>query len=126
MDFNTIANDAFATGLIIESGMLRSIGTDLWELIKKPFKFNENDKRIINELEKNPNDMKLQGKAEFRLSQLLKENPVIAEELIKCIKKFKEKHQSNEIYNSKNIIVTDNINVNNGDFIVGDGNHYGK
>ena len=121
MDFNAISAAAFTTVLIIKDGVLKSIGTDLWKLIKKPFK-NENDKKIINELEKNPNDMKLQGKAEFRFSQLLEDNPAIAEELIKCIKGFK---LSNEIQNSKNVVISSNID-SNGIFIVGDGNHYGK
>lgn len=126
MDINTIVADAFGTILIVKNGILMSIGTELWQLIKKPFNFTVNDKKIIDELEKNPNDIKLQGKAELRLSQLLEENSVIAEELIECIKKFKEENQNNEIYNSKNVVITDNIDVNNGTFIVGDGNYYGK
>jgi len=122
MDYNTIAAYAFETALIISNGTLKSIGSDLWELIKKPFKINENDEKIINELEDNPNDMKLQGKAELRFSQLLKENPDIAEELTKCIENFK---RTNKVENCKNVVITNNID-SNGVFIVGDGNHYGK
>lgn len=133
MDYSILAAESLAiiipSLISIKDGMFKSIGNDIWGLIKKTFKSDVKDIRIIEELEKNPNDIKLQGKAELRLAQLLEEKSDIAEELIKCIQVFKEKNEStciDSIKNSKNIVIAKDINIKSRSFIIGDNNQYGK
>lgn len=133
MDFNSIASNSFSTILpflmSIKDGVLKGIGNDLWKLIKKPFRFDEKDNKIVDELEKNPNDLKLQGIAEFRLAQLLETNQDVAEELIKLIQALNEENQRNgivNIKNSKNFVIAKDIRIQSGNFTIGDGGQYGK
>lgn len=133
MDINTIANEAFKIVLpsliAIKDGGFKSIGSDLWELIKKSFKSNEKDKKIVDQLEENPNDLKLQGIAEYKLAEFLEGDSSLSEELMKYIKSFNEKKDDDGTINikeSKNIVIAKDIDLKNGDFIVGDGDKYGK
>lgn len=104
MDFSKIAGDSLNIILpylkSIIDGTLKSAGADLWKLIKKPFKL-DHDKKLVDKLEKDPDNLKLQGGLELRLAQLLEENPDIAEELEKCIRNFKEKEGMSNIYIQK-------------------------
>lgn len=127
MNFNSIATEAIQTILpsliLINDGVLKSIGSDLWKLIKKPFKNNVKDEKIIEELEKNPNDLKLQGITEYKLTEFLEENPSFAEELLRSIQNFRERDKNNReisVTNSKNVVNSNNIY---GSIIVGDNIH---
>lgn len=126
MDFSAIAKDAFAVILpslmTIRDGGLKSIGSDLWELIKKSFKSNERDKKIVTKLEENPNDLQLQAIATYKLIEFLEKDPDLAKKLIKCIKAFREKEQisnqciqGNNTYNNSPVYYgsgTQNVNYN--------------
>ncbi len=133
MDYSKLATESFAiiipSLISIKDGVFKSIGNDIWKLIKKAFKFSEKDIRIIEDLKNSPNDIKLQGKAELRLAQLLEEKSDIAEELKKCIQVYKEKNQRDgidSIKNSKNIVIAKDIDIKSKNFIIGDNNQYEK
>ncbi|MFL0198062.1 hypothetical protein ACJDU8_21210 [Clostridium sp. WILCCON 0269] len=130
MDFSAVAKEAFTIILpsliAIKDGGLKSIGSDIWELVKKPFKSNKRDEEIISKLEKNPNDLESLGIAKYKLTEFLEKDPDLAEELIKYIENFKKENQNGKtinVKNSKNFIINTDIH-NGGDVVVGDGNFH--
>jgi len=120
MVIETIASAAIPLGIIFltkaaedaSSQVLKS----LWTAIKKPFT-SDKDRAIIKELEKNPSDLRLQGKAEAKLESFIEANPEIAEELEKLISEAKKQGD---------IIIKNNVNgsitTTAGTVIVGDNN----
>lgn len=121
MDYNTIAANAIAVGLsslaLVKDGVLKSIGSDIWELVKKPFRVNKKDMKIIEGLQENPNDLKLLGAAEYKLAEFLESNPTLAGDLVKYIDKYNEKNKTMNVNNSKNFVFSEN---NYGSISVGD------
>lgn len=131
MNFDFIAAQAVAlTPVILKlvgESALKSVGTDIWVSIKKVFS-KEKDKLIIESLEQNPDDPKLQGKVEMRLAQLLEEQPEVAKRLENLINKFQNENSKNEsinISNSKNVFVNNSSNIT-GNVIIGDRGNYGR
>jgi len=125
MDFAIIASAAISaiTPFLVKGGeeISRGVGKDLWELIKKPFQ-SDRDKAIIAELEKKPDDPKVQGKAEVKLSDLLEADEETAEHISALLPMAQEeaKRITILIQDSKNVVAgTQRINVD-GDFIIGD------
>lgn len=125
MDFAIIASAAVSaiTPFLVKGGeeISKGIGKDLWELIKKPFQ-SDKDKAIIAELEKNPDDLKVQGKVEVKLSDLLEADEETAEHISALLPRAQEeaKRVTILIQDSKNVVAGDQkINVA-GDFIIGD------
>lgn len=84
MDISQIAATAIAaiTPYLVKGGeeVAKGMGKDLWELIKKPFT-SEKEQILVQQLEENPGDVKLQGKVEGKLEELLEANPSIAAQL---------------------------------------------
>lgn len=133
MDLYDIASKALTIGLpalmAVKEGVLKSVGSDAWKIIKKVFNKDGKDKKIIESLEKNPEDLKVQGMVELRLYQLLEEHNDIAKELINLLEKKDEfivDKTTIEISNSKNVVLNNSINTQGGAFRVGDDTNYGK
>ncbi|VAV83828.1 hypothetical protein MNBD_DELTA01-601 [hydrothermal vent metagenome] len=123
MLLESIAGAAIAaiTPFLVKGGeaIATGVGKSLWKTIKKPFT-SDKDKALIKELEKNPEDLKLQGKAEGKLEDLLADHPEIAEEISRLIPEA-EKEAAILIQNSKNV-VTAPINSGGGNVHIGDKN----
>lgn len=128
MDYDAIAKAALTAVLpylaLGGQEFSKSVGKDLWELIKKPFKLDK-DKKIIEELKQNPDDQKIQGKLELKLSELLEEEPEVAEDLNKYLKGVKEEINTNIVKDSKNVFMSKTTSVG-GSIIIGDNNEYKK
>ena len=124
MDFATLASMTISAivPFLIKGGeeIAQGIGKDLWALIKKPFQ-TEKDKSLIKQLEEKPDDQKLQGKVEIKLSELLEACHDVAQQISSILPKAQEesKKLSLLIKNSKNVVAFNKI-VTNGDFRVGD------
>lgn len=125
MDFAIIASAAISaiTPFLVKGGeeISKGAGKDLWELIKKPFK-SDKDKAIISEFEKMPDNSKVQGRVEVKLSDLLEADEETAEHISALLPMAQEeaKRVTILIQDSKNVVAgTQEINVD-GDFIIGD------
>jgi hypothetical protein len=124
MDFATLASMTISAivPFLIKGGeeIAQGIGKDLWALIKNPFQ-TEKDKSLIKQLEEKPDDQKLQGKVEIKLSELLEAYHDVAQQISSILPKAQEesKKLSLLIKNSKNVVAFNKI-VTNGDFRVGD------
>jgi hypothetical protein len=111
IDYSTLATDTITTlQPFLELGgkeMLKSVAKDLWIKVKSLFTNNEEEK-IINNLENNPLDLKNQGKIEMLLETKLKDD----QELLMTITKLLEDVKKTEDYSS---IITqkgnDNISI---------------
>jgi len=97
------------------------VGRDLWELVKRPFQ-SESEKRTIEELEKSPDNTRLQGKVEGKLKDLLIENPDIAEEISALLPKAREEGKMIVIQNSKGVVLNSKIKAGGYVIIGGDKN----
>jgi hypothetical protein len=93
--------------------MAKGMGKDLWELIKKPFT-SEKEQKLVGQLEENPGDAKLQGKVEGKLEELLEENPDITAQLQDLLEKMQAggqiKQSTMNITGDNNIAMQDTNN----------------
>lgn len=112
MNFENIAATAFSTVLpyLVKGGeeIAKGAGKDLWELIKKPFT-KEKDKILIESLEQSPHDKKKQSVAEYKLTEFMEDNPMLARELESLCKRIPS--SGPEKVNMLSIQGTDNTGV---------------
>ena len=83
------------------------IGKDLWELVKKPFK-SEIDQKKLQELELKPDDSKTQGKVEGKLEEFLTEDTQLAAQLAELLCSLPKSEGKN---NTQTISGTGNIGI---------------
>ncbi len=123
MTLEIIAGTAIVaiTPFLVKGGeaIATGVGESLWAAIKKPFT-SDKDRAIIEELEKNPDDLRLQGKTETKLESFLETNPEIAKEINRLLPEA-EKEAAILIQNSKNIVAGSTIKAG-GNVIIGDNN----
>ena len=124
MDFISIASMAIpAICPFLQKGgeaIAQGIGKDLWALIKKPFQ-SDKDKTLIKQFEEKPDDQKLHGKIEVKLSDFLEAYPEIAQRISELLPRAQEeaKRLNILIQNSKNVVAGSQI-IAQRDVIVGD------
>ncbi len=111
MDYTALALSALT---VVSSAIGSEIGKDIWELIKSPFK-SDRDKKLVQEFEKNPNDVEKQAVMKYELSGKLEDDKSLAVQLAELLK------TSNAQIHITNI---NNTHGGKGDIVNGD--KYGK
>lgn len=91
----------------------------IWDKIK--FIFIKEDKEILEDLEKNPEDLDIQGAFKYKLKKLITENAELKSELEKLISKKEIKPKDISVENSKNVNIG-NITTRDGSVQIGDNN----
>ncbi len=118
MDITTIAAAAitFSLPFLKKAGekMSEKIGEDFWTKIKKIFT-SDKQKKLVENLEKNPEDAKTQGAIEAILDEKIDNDELLKKELILLIENAKQK--------GANLIMGNSITQNHtgtGDNVGGD------
>ena len=122
----TVALTAFLTTLAqkgldkaFESGV-DNISADAYNWIKSLFYKNDEPKKILKELQDNPEDVEKLSNAAAIINNSIEDDPKFEAYLKEIIEKMPK--TVNTISNSKNVI-TGNVNTGGGNFINGDNNN---
>ncbi len=114
MDIATIAAAAltFSLPFLKKAGekMSEKIGEDIWSKIKKLFT-SDKQKKLVEQLEKNPEDVKTQGAIEAILDEKIDNDELLKKEFALLIENAKQKGQNLKLDNSKNSVENSNNNT---------------
>jgi len=105
--------------------------SDTWKWVKRFFITSEKDEKLIQKLEENPSDVKLQGAVENKISEKLEEKPEYYKELENILKNIELKFPSITKTNTINNQGNDNQifqDINNSNISIGKNNvnNYGN
>ena len=124
IDILTVQALAYATAFLAGTGKAISteIGKDLWKLVKSPFK-SDKEKKLIEDLEKAPDDVKTQAQVEYVLAEKLEHDKDLTQQLLDIITQLAEKDNSAVKNTEINIdkVEGDFINIDTvkGDIVMG-------
>lgn len=114
MDIATIAAAAltFSLPFLKKAGekMSEKIGENIWTRIKKVFT-SDKQKKLVEKLEKNPEDVKTQGAIEAILDEKIDNDELLKKEFALLIENAKQKGQNLKLDNSKNSVENSNNNT---------------
>jgi hypothetical protein len=87
--------------------LVKGITSDLWSKVKSVFNGKE-EKKVLEEFEQNPTDLKIKGKVEYILEKELQNNPELTKGLFELVELVRKSDDYSTIVNQ---IGNDNISI---------------
>ena len=115
MDMSIVAAQAvgFLIPYLVKGGeaIASGLGKDLWELIKKPF-HSDREKKIVEDVQRQPEDLEQHGMLKLKLAEKLEENPMLLQELMALMVKLQAGAQNVTTISQTHSGTGDNIGGN--------------